>query len=1105
MYEPWVSHLGTASLLKHLEIAEYSVEKFNDVSIPEPHATDLLEQIKDVIAVTFSLDDLATRERRNSSPTHPERLSAGDLVHLHSVCGSTATLTQECVEFIEPLRSRLDYIRSVIGNGTINSQLGSQGWYRETYEGLKLRAEVLRILFSAINLLHHKNDSDEDGHLSAEATSFASILKYQIVWVSPKLHDAADNHGTSVVCFSPIMGAVATNECQLRKAVAAAAAVTLHVPASLNKHFAIGRSVKSFYTGRDKQMAKLKAAFDDGAYHGQKRFVVYGLGGSGKTELALKYAEDYVQNFWGVFFVDASSRKNASGSYSEIAKIGGVEPNEKAAKNWLATRDLPWLLIVDNADDDEIRLEELLPAGTKGCILITSRNPAHRSYGTVGERYLELLPMEKEEANLLILRAAEEPSPWTKTVKDSANVLCQALGYLPLALVHAGKAILLGLCSWHGYLTLNDRQVQRIRRERIHQRSRSLARNRRRVEEDDTNMNVFSSYEILYQSLTSSQDQSFQDAVELLHVFSYLHFQNIRLDILINAAINPLKEARQREKEASEDRELQQKLMNPKRRTWSIWIREQVIHLTQYLDTPPSVPAALKNPDGLGESRFEDELHVRLSMALTVLVSRSLITKQDRYESRYSMHPLVHKWVRERPDMAVSQQALWCQVAANILSKDILLPPLGDTEDERKMRRELLPHIIHVRSCQQVIRDMLEENRTRRKFHWLMIVIDFGRLQAVEAARFSRVYSECGLFNEALDLQSKARAFITQTLGEEHLLSIQITLVLAGTLHELSRVSEAVQLQRRVYDICVKSLSQDHPLTLKVTDLLGSSLCFQGRWTESLNLHEKAVEGLSNVFGDAHENTLKAIGNLARVYLRRLEFEKAAELQEIAWKGMKKRMGESHIETLVCLEDLALSYVKLGEHHLAECHNMMTFVLEHRTKALGKEQPYTLLAMCNLGRVKLAMGQYDEAARYIKEAVTIAERNLGEDHFGVLAGKMYYAQALVHQGRCEEAEEIFCTVVDKQQYKKASDEYGEHPDRIVALWYLTGCLERQGKFQKALEICEGLVESLQRIGGKGLGTKHKFAILLQEEVLKLKKKIRGDVQSGAEDWDIPEL
>jgi hypothetical protein len=198
MHEPFASNLGTASLLKHLDLAHTAVEKFNDVLDPEPEATDLLEQIADLVVATVSLDDLATRERRNSSANR-SHLSAADRLHLRSVCSSTATMTQECVEFIQPLRSRLEDIRGIMGSATVESRLESQDWYQETYEGLKLRTEVLRVLFSAINVLLHKNDTDEDGQLSNAALSSASALQYQIGVVNPKLH-GANNDGTTVVC-----------------------------------------------------------------------------------------------------------------------------------------------------------------------------------------------------------------------------------------------------------------------------------------------------------------------------------------------------------------------------------------------------------------------------------------------------------------------------------------------------------------------------------------------------------------------------------------------------------------------------------------------------------------------------------------------------------------------------------------------------------------------------------------------------------------------------------------------------------------------------------------------------------------------------------------
>ncbi|KAJ8122696.1 hypothetical protein ONZ43_g1168 [Nemania bipapillata] len=844
-------------------------------------------------------------------------------------------------------------------------------------------------------------------------------------------------------------------------------------------------------------MSKLVEAFADRTYVGQKRFVIYGLGGSGKTELAVKYAEDNIQNYWGVFFIDGSSQENSSASYLEIAKLGGVEPNAKAAKNWLATRVMPWLLIIDNADDEEIRVEDMIPAGTNGCVLITSRNPAHKSYGTVGERYLELMQMEREEANDLILKAAEEPSPWSASLTDSAKVICQALGYLPLAIVHAGKAILLGLCSWTGYLGFYQRETERIRRKRLRQRDRSLSPGERRIQDDDDNMNVFSSYEILLQSLETSQEESAQDAVELLLVFSYLHCQNIRVDVFVHAAMNPMKETKASEKEAQENAELEKRIPRLAKKSWSSWLQEMVLRLSRYIDTPPLLISALKNHENLSATNLEDEIYDRLRRALAVLVRRSLVMKQERSDERYCMHPLVHKWVRERPEMSASQQALWSQVTGAILASSILFPPLGDNEDDRIMRRELLPHILHVRTCQATITDRLKENRGTRKSVWPTITPRWGRREALEAARFSFVYSECGLFQDALQLQSQVRDFAVGLLGEQHPLSIKVTLFLTGTLYELSRASEATRIQRRVYEVCVESLSERHPLTLMVADLLGASLCFLGRWSASLALHEKAVEGLREIYGADHENTLKAIRNLGRVYLRYMEWEKSAKMHRISWDGMKKRFGETHFETLVCMEDLAMSQMRLGGDYVLESHEFMMFVLDERKRALGKEQPYTLLAICNLGRVKSAMGKHAEAARIMKDAVEIADRNLGEDHFGVLAGKTHYAQVLVNQGRLTEAEEIFHTVINKPQYKQSTDEDGEHPDRLIALWYLTGCLEKQGKFREALDICHSLMKSLADIGGEGLGVKHKFATMVQDEITKVEELIQ-DAKKASE-------
>lgn len=86
----------------------------------------------------------------------------------------------------------------------------------------------------------------------------------------------------------------------------------MSIPAFPNKHIVIPRPARDFFAGRVTQLDMLDAAFSDLTQATQQRFVICELSGCGKIELASKYAERARNKFWGVFFVDGSSRKNAS-------------------------------------------------------------------------------------------------------------------------------------------------------------------------------------------------------------------------------------------------------------------------------------------------------------------------------------------------------------------------------------------------------------------------------------------------------------------------------------------------------------------------------------------------------------------------------------------------------------------------------------------------------------------------------------------------------------------------------------------------------------------------------------------------------------------------
>lgn len=889
-------------------------------------------------------------------------------------------------------------------------------------------------------------------------------------------------------------------------------AQTLPLP-SMNQHFRVPRPANSIYTGRRQQLQAIGRAFPTSYSPVQWRFVIQGAPGSGKTELALKYAEEYMVYYWGVFWIDASTRANATQSYAEIAKIGGVEPNEHSAKHWLSGRAYPWLLIIDNADDDEVKLEELFPPGHGGCVLITTRNPAHLACGTAGQKYLELGQMEGNDARDLLLRAANEPQPWTTNAVELATAICTHLHFLPLALVHAGKAIVNNLCNLADYIHFFEGHAKRIRRERNRRRDRSMSREKHRLAEDEESMSVFGSFEILFQSLEGAavDNDHYGDALQILQVLSYMHFQNIRLDTLILATVNPLREAMEAEKRKQEQDELVRCLGIVTRRSWSAWARDVLRSVSTRLALPPVLPDVLKNPEDLDVDELETEVNVRLRRALGILVSRSLVMKVARGAGfdgtdRYHMHPIVHKWVRERPQ-SIAQEALFCQAATTILARAVRL--VGqDTEDEVTIQRELKPHIDNARECAVDIQKGIQEKRRRNKRFWSTVSLGgsspaFGPLQAEEHARFSKVYLVCGAYDEAELLLRRVHDYVVDRLGHDHEVAHRVKLGLAVALSFLTRNNDATDLLREVYESRKETLGTKHPLTLEVTSELGAGVLSLGRMTESLNLCKAAREGMREAYGPAHQKTLRCTQLIGKVHRYYLNWEMAVSHFEEATRGMEGLSGDDappESDVLACMEDLATSLIRLDRRHYQRAEDLMRHVVERRTEILGKEHPYTLLSRACLGRVVAARRRLSEADRLMSKTLEVAVRNLGHDHLGVLAGKVWYSQVLVAKGELDLAEQYLREATDKRKYAKSSARDGEHPDRIMAVWHLAECLEKKGKVAEALKWCRELEETIPLIGGHGLGLRHGFNTMLSEKTEALERRLEED--GGFGQWEL---
>lgn len=209
----------------------------------------------------------------------------------------------------------------------------------------------------------------------------------------------------------------------------------------------------------------------------QRVMVVSGMGGSGKTQLALKFARDYEDRqvdwlqllgflvliyprFQHILFVDASSLESLqSGLISRVRAIG-YEYTPKTPQEALEILARPddnittdWLVILDNADDPGIDISRFLPVCEHGSILITTRNPMAGDLAPGS--HLRLDVMTRDEAIEALLATAfpfkvsisakgtaQEMSsiPALPTTRDreQAGLIVEQLGYLPIAVVQAG-------------------------------------------------------------------------------------------------------------------------------------------------------------------------------------------------------------------------------------------------------------------------------------------------------------------------------------------------------------------------------------------------------------------------------------------------------------------------------------------------------------------------------------------------------------------------------------------------------------------------------------------------------------------------------------------
>ncbi|KAF4548083.1 Hypothetical protein D9617_32g092030 [Elsinoe fawcettii] len=401
------------------------------------------------------------------------------------------------------------------------------------------------------------------------------------------------------------------------------------VPEHLNKIWTLRRGPPKAFTGREEAFDRIakccRGEETDTARSNMLVVAIFGQGGSGKTSLCLKYAWDFRDEYYAVFWVDASSesliRASLQRGYRSI--FPGRQDDIDEMVQWISNLDKPWLMILDNADNKDLDYASVLPFSARGTIIVTSRGQFRADFTITAK--LHLKEMQAEEAcRLLFAHAFDEGRVVTKREREDAMHLVALLGYLPLAIVSAGSYLQQRGCQIHEYQTVVAQVVPEAppplpgRHDSATSDTTSLASaSMSDVSQPASSQPVISidaTLEVAVSHIKSLKGDNMKDALAVMDFLSFIHFDGISEDIFYLA--------------------FREALTNPVVVKGSSLLGPQAYHVR--------VVRSLRS----GDSSTWDSIPFR--NAINLLASLSIVSNPDDSFKNISVHPRVHAWIVER-------------------------------------------------------------------------------------------------------------------------------------------------------------------------------------------------------------------------------------------------------------------------------------------------------------------------------------------------------------------------------------------------------------------------------------------------------------------------
>lgn len=791
-----------------------------------------------------------------------------------------------------------------------------------------------------------------------------------------------------------------------------------------------------FFTGREGILEELHAQLGVAeAVALTHSSALHGLGGVGKTQIALEYAYRHALEYSAVFWIGAETEEQITTSLLHVAGVLQLpEQTDKdqqqvivAVQRWLATHQ-HWLLIWDNIEDLTL-LDHFLPSTRSGAILLTTRCQALGTFA----RGLDLSPMEPQEGMLFLLRrakildvqapcdqirqlAAQAPAQYA-----AAAELVSALGGLPLALDQAGAYIEETGCEFSDYLQRYTQQ-------------RTQVLDRRGAFSTDHPHSVASTFLLACQQVTQRKP----DALELLY--------------------------------------------------FCAWLSPDAIPEELFLALPTCSEPVL-GPVAADRFQFDQALRVLLSLSLVrrhpesqmlsmhrlvQVVLRETMNEQER--TRWLLRPLqvlAHLF----PEVnALSSNEVWSQcerLLPHVLAVAAAHTDGPGTQEVAVVLRKAADYLCERGQYKQA-EPLYERVLTicHQKLgsdHPLVIgVLNGLACLFLEQGKFERGEEAC---QHALLLQTRAG----RSASPEALTSL---ILLADLRGRQGKYPEAESLFQQALSLAEQLFGPEHPRQIDPLSLLGLLYWRQGKYTEAEPLLQQALFIGEQTFGSAHLQLTAPLTNLGLLRWKQGHYTEAEQFFCRAIQICEQVFGETHHMLAYILTGLAIIYH--AQNKLAQAEMQFQRVLQIREQTLGTDHPLVAVALNNLAEFSVEQGKYEQAERMYQRSIALYEQR-GAAEPSSLAYPLHGLAALyARQGRRAQAEALY------QRALQLWEQVGEDPATIaLALGDLAQLYMGQEKYEDAERLYQRVLSLRMQSSGEHhletAQTLYDFAILQHKQ------------------------